>query len=394
MSVDIIGYSERGMMNAISEDLAHSGNPDLVGDFLSQFWFQTEPTPDWKNIKQVKILVEQSFSDFGDADMLILIEHNNRSKKAIFVEAKVSNDTNSWETIEKRWNEFLYILDVGEGSTSNLLVQLYRKVRLVEKLRNEPDQFATDLLIPRGSLGSNQTVGKAAELVRKFVCEGDVYFVAILPDTTDALTQFFGEELSSASLGEKLPCWSVQNFGFLSWHKMAEALTKVQTQNRWPRTTATLEWNAGQIFRPENPTSLFQFGNVCLFENQRVYVVGAGGGKTCRVAPLDKMDDGFFWRTSIVDSSLLSVPEIPVPLGDVPRLPQTGGVYLWDSGQDSDRLPAESVGVQIQPNTQVTVIGRPSWCRTGVQFVGASANLQPFRVFTHHLKRQLSIVQK
>ena len=94
MSVDLIGYSERGMMNAISEDLAHSSDPALVGDFMSQFSFPTSPPPDWTEIKQVKILVEQSFSDFGDADMLILIEHKNQSRTAIFVEAnRLMNQT-------------------------------------------------------------------------------------------------------------------------------------------------------------------------------------------------------------------------------------------------------------------------------------------------------------
>jgi len=387
MCVDLIGYSERGMMNAISEDLAHSSSPDLVGDFLSQFSFPTAPAPDWKDIKQVKILVEQSFSDFGDADMLILIEHTDESRKkrkAIFVEAKVSNDTDSWKTIDERWREFLCILDGGEGSTSNLLVQLHRKVRLVEMLRNR-DQFATDLLIPRGTLGSNQTVDKAANLVQEFVCEGDVYFVAILPDTTDALTQFFGEEPSSASLGEKLPCWSVQNFGFLSWHKLASAVTIA----RWPRTMATFEWNAGQIFRPENPNALFQFGfgNVCLFENRPVYIVGTGRGRTCRVARLNENEDEFFWRTFLVDSSLLSMPEDPIQLDEIPRLPQRGGIYSWNSGQDSDRLPSESVRIQIQPNTNVIVIGRPSWETTRVQFHGANADQSSFLVFTHHLRR-------
>jgi len=384
MSVDLIGYSERGMMNAISEDLAHSSDPALVSDFMSQFSFPTSPPPDWTEIKQVKILVEQSFSDFGDADMLILIEHKNQSRKAIFVEAKVSSDTNSWKTIEDRWREFLCILDGGEGSTSNLLVQLHRKVRLVEKLRNRTDQFTTDLLIPRGSLGSNQTVNRAAKLVGDWVGDSDVFFVAILPDTTDALTQFFGEQLLSASLGEKLPCWSVQNLGFLSWHKLASALTAA----RWPRTIATLEWNAGQIFRTARiRTTPFEFGNVCLFENRPVYIVDVGRGTTCRVAPLDEKADERHWRTFTVDASLLSVPEIPIQLDEIPQLPQTKGVYQWDSGQDSDRLPSDSVSIQIQPNTNVIVIGRPSWKTTRVQFHGANADQSSFLVFTHHLRR-------
>ena len=388
MSVDLIGYSERGMMNAISEDLAHSGSPALVSEFLSQFAFQTLPPPVWTEIKQVRILVEQSFSDFGDADMLILIEHTDQSRKAVFVEAKVSNDTNSWETIEKRWEEFRCILDDGEGSTSNLLVQLHRKVRLVEKLRNGTDQFAVDRLIPRGSLGTNQTVGKAAELVRTFVCESDVYFVAILPDTTDALTQFFSEELSSASLSEKLPCWSVQNFGFLSWHKLAAALKEAQTQTKWPRTTATLKWNSGQIFRTENPTTLFQFGNVCLLEKRPVYIVDAGRGTTCRVVRLDERDEDRYWRTFTVDGSLLSVPQSPIQIEEIPRLPQTGGIYSWDSRQDIDRLPSESVNIQIEPEANVIIIGRPSWRTTRVRFQEANASPLPFLVFTHHLRRQ------
>jgi len=158
---------------------------------------------------------------------------------------------------------------------------------------------------------------------------------------------------------------------------------------------ATFEWNTGQIFRTARiRTTPFEFGNVCLFKNRPVYIVDVGRGTTCRVAPLDKKDDERHWRTFTVDASLMSVPQNPIQLEDIPRLPQAGGIYSWNSGQDSDRLPAESVSVQIQPNTNVIVIGRPSWRTTRVQFHGANAAQPSFLIFTHHLSRELGIVQR
>jgi hypothetical protein len=100
--------------------------------------------PNFSNIKNAKLIVEQSFSDFGDLDLLILLDHNRPSgdsnsptKQAILIEAKVSTDTNYWQTLEDRLGEFMRLIADGEGGTSNLFVQLHRKVRLVESLNSE-----------------------------------------------------------------------------------------------------------------------------------------------------------------------------------------------------------------------------------------------------------------
>ncbi len=48
-------------------------------------------------ITRVKVLIEQSFSDFGDADIVILTKDSFDNKKAFFIEAKV-------RVFKKNWN--------------------------------------------------------------------------------------------------------------------------------------------------------------------------------------------------------------------------------------------------------------------------------------------------
>ena len=76
--MEIIGYSERGMINSLSYELKFSeNNLRLLNDFLSLVSFPYFRVP--FQISDVKILIEPSFSDFGDADAVILV--NNQGVK-------------------------------------------------------------------------------------------------------------------------------------------------------------------------------------------------------------------------------------------------------------------------------------------------------------------------
>lgn len=389
MPIELLGYSERGMMNALCDDLTHSGDMAMLGEFLSLIMFPDSREMNWGAVSNATMLVEQSFSDFGDADLLVLLEFQDGSKRTVFVEAKVSNDTDSWTTVEDRWDGFLQQLDEGEGNTSNLFVQLHRKVRLVEKLRDSGGRFTPDVLVPRGSLGTNQTVDRAARKVKGYVDKGDVWFVAILPDRPDALQAFFSQTFPNAKIGDRLPTWRPQRWGFSSWHMVAERLTTAP----WHRTRATLEWNQGednngQIFRNAPPLQRrVEAGQICVHDASNVYVASAGRGRTCRVVPLDGQDPGFFWRTKSVDVNRLAAPPEPIVLAEVPRLPQVGDTHRWNPREETPRLPAQSVNISIEPDTDVVVVG-PSWATTRVRCRANGPNAPTFLVHTHHLKRK------
>ena len=85
--MEILGYSERGIINSLFYEMKFSqNNLQLFSDFLSLFSFPYRAVN--FQISDAKILIEQSFSDFGDADAVVLVE-NKSWKQAMFIEAKV-----------------------------------------------------------------------------------------------------------------------------------------------------------------------------------------------------------------------------------------------------------------------------------------------------------------
>lgn len=379
MCVNLLGYSERGMVNALCDDMARNG-VGAVSTFLSWFDFPGLK-PDFTQITNATLLVEQSFSDFGDLDLLILVENSDKSPQAIFIEAKVSNDTRSWATVEYRWDEFVNMLDGADLNTSNLFVQLYRKVRLVSRLSSDGD-FHSDLFLPRGSTGTNTVVKNAVKKLRTYIKENKVWFGAILPDDSADLEAFSRDTLPTGGVIERLPSWDASRWGFLSWRAVDE-----NTRQNWSRTQAAFEWNKGQIYRQELPLQLsVQVGQVYERGGTMYYVVLPGHGNECGAAALDGGDNRYFWKTEKVKIDELSACKRPV-LTEVPSLPSNGVNYIWDSGTDQDRLPLQTKkeSIEIQQNAAVTVV-RASWYTSRVRIAGSS-DQSTFRVYTHHLKR-------
>ena len=383
----LVGYSERGMVNALCDDIAHAKNRRVaVGKFLSWFVFPGQPNPDFTGIVGAKLLVEQSFSDFGDPDLLILLEHNGEKKQAVIIEAKVSTDTNSWETVGERWNRFLRFAHGGEGSTSNLFVQLHRKVRLVELLCRGREYFETDRSTPRGSLGRNCVVNKAADHLEQYVTEGDVWYGAILPDDRASLSSFIEKEFQeSCSIEEPSFKWNFSRTGFLSWQDILHHMQEDEQTPSWPRTRSAFVWNKGQVYRAGAAAERERSRrDVVSYEGKPAYVVGPG--QQCRIAPVETRA-GFFWRTTKVSEELLPLWYGETPEGMVPVLPEKGSVYEWDPPNGPNRLPAGQEVDELSPKTPLRVI-RPSWLTTRVEIADAPQGSPRFLVYTHHLRRQ------
>ena len=103
----ILGYSERGVINALFYDISNSykDKPKLISDLLNKTIF-IHKKEKFNISEEYIILIEQSFSDFGDSDVLLLIE-NQGEKQAVFLEAKVKTySRNKWRLVDE-FDKFL-----------------------------------------------------------------------------------------------------------------------------------------------------------------------------------------------------------------------------------------------------------------------------------------------
>ena len=266
---EILGYSERGMINALCYEMRYS--PDslqMLQDVLKlcRFPFQQDA---WNEIHQAKIkgakvIIEQSFSDFGDADLLILFTDSTGENHAVFLEAKVKTAGRAYWNIQDEWQEFLQLLEMQQ-SGSNLFIQLYRKVRLVWKLSHPGEVLAQADVPGRWNLGANPVVLRACnELVG--YCRSS-WFVALVPDSPQNMDRFFHERLHPFTQAQfdqgadepkdlndlkfqeeafNLPQWSVDRWGYLCWEELAKECA--EHQSLWPNTLKNFEYNDGQIY--------------------------------------------------------------------------------------------------------------------------------------------------
>jgi hypothetical protein len=111
MPVTLRGYSERGMVNALCNDICREWDGNTEMEVLKAFLDLCEfpllgDKPDFSGLKEATLIVEQSFSDFGDLDLLILLDYRDGRKRAVLAEAKVATDTGNPVTIQDQWDDF------------------------------------------------------------------------------------------------------------------------------------------------------------------------------------------------------------------------------------------------------------------------------------------------
>jgi len=196
--MEIVGYSERGLINSLFYEIKYSqNNLTILNNFLSLISFPYQNQEVKFQISNVKILIEQSFSDFGDADVVLLLDNQNE-KQVIFIEAKVKTSQKSHWSILNEFEAFKNgqkASKVPEGFSSNLFVQLYLKVRLAKALQTgDMKQLEEGLpfpeclsktskrthkkLLPR-KIGDNKVVLKAIDLIKDY-CKYPL-FIALVP---------------------------------------------------------------------------------------------------------------------------------------------------------------------------------------------------------------------
>jgi hypothetical protein len=211
----VIGYSERGMVNALFYEINYSLAPEsLLEGLLSRVAFPFLDTVRHR-VHEAEVLIEQSFSDFGIADVLLLLKTQSGAI-SVFVEAKAGT---GW-SIEKEFRGFVDGAQT-QVSSSNLFTQLYHKVRLVTGLRQGGiPALKKGLTFPQSStkrirkIGGNQVVLNAVSLLAEHLDE--TYYVALVPEPTDNFDRFFPSLLTWVPPADYLD-WDVGAFGYLSW---------------------------------------------------------------------------------------------------------------------------------------------------------------------------------
>ncbi|MDH7499042.1 MAG: hypothetical protein QHH30_01490 [candidate division NC10 bacterium] len=242
----VIGYSERGALNSLLYEISYSESAErLVGELLTLVHFPFLSCG-VVGITEATILVEQSLSDFGDADAVMLLCSSD-GPMAVFIEAKVKPSQKAAWHIEEEYQQFVD----GTATTvssSNLFTQLYHKVSFVSGLRRggiteleRGLRFPPSSTLRQRKIGYNAVVHRATEQIRMFLKQ--VRYVALVPDEPDRVAEFFATRLAmSAPPGYDE--WSTRDYGFICW---CEIESFCRTQGLL-NTIQVLEFNTGQIY--------------------------------------------------------------------------------------------------------------------------------------------------
>lgn len=247
MSVSIRGYSERGLLNSLLYEIRYSiEGLNRLKEVLSLSRFpNVEPGPNWDNFTTAEVIVEQSFSSFGDLDALILLDGSMR--QSIFIEAKVKVAQRSKWSISDEWGIFQQHLSRSEENkrkSSNLFVQLYRKQNLVRDICGTRRIGEVDSVAKTWTIGKNPVVKRAVEQLRDYCMDGSPsWFLALVPDSAENLAAFFRTKLRDFTHTE-LPAWQnqqVHRIGYLPWH---DVRTLCRTNEKdWCDTLRCFDFN-------------------------------------------------------------------------------------------------------------------------------------------------------
>lgn len=244
-ALEVIGYSERGAVNALIYELKYRA-PHLLAQLLSKAFWPFTQSPDIRQEAEITVFVEQSLSDFGDADLVFLWQNpGGDSKGVIFCEVKRGAE---W-TLAKQWADFLMGVRGDDPRVcSNLFGQLYLKMCYVcaakggdldEGITVDPPFHKRDGKATR-KIGNNPVVRRASDEISSHL--SSVHYLIVAPEEC-------GPEVTSVidaarQYGSALPYWGYSSVGYLSWHQIAAFAQKHGLRH----FLSVLEYNQGQVF--------------------------------------------------------------------------------------------------------------------------------------------------
>jgi hypothetical protein len=243
----ILGYSERGLVNSLFYEIKYSEKSVLLlSRFLSLIDFQSGKN-NFRLENNLILFLEQSFSDFGEADAVLLFKEDGL-KKSIFFEAKVKTSLKKIWSIDEEFNAFKNGVK-SKVSSSNLFMQLYFKQALMTALQkddlsllqNEGIAFPGWSSKRIRSLGKNEVVKRAVEALKSH--SESAHYIAIVPDETQKVALFFKQKLCKYQLAS-VEYWNTVNWGLITWLEI-ELFCK---EHCLRETLEVFEHNRGQIY--------------------------------------------------------------------------------------------------------------------------------------------------
>ncbi len=250
--VELLGYSERGILNALLYEIYYADNGDcLLRELLAEARFlftEDKPPPG-----SATIFVEQSLAQFGDADAIIVIE-SDAGKCVVFGEAKVGSNY----FLSKEFTKFSDGVEedcMPTGFSSNIFTQIYHKQKFIRHTMEElqkgvhfpPWSFTKNSQeneVSTRKIGNNQVVLDVANTIKEN-CE-KAFYLMLIPECDDNAEKFFFDTLKKAELGT-VPHWDNSHVGFLTWKKVKCFCQ----ENKLKNTLAVFEHNGDQIYNRE-----------------------------------------------------------------------------------------------------------------------------------------------
>lgn len=181
MDINIVGYSERGVINALLYGIALNKDEKAMKEFISLAGITN-------NYCNYKLYSEFSLSEFGSPDFTIIAD----DKDVFFIEAKVSCGK-KFDLKEQKNHHDSYLSKklFVDGHASNLFFQLRLKEYFYRHKINNDD--INKLGLPpeiRFSRGRDRKEGENV-VVRKFINElkgKRAYYIAIIPECDSFIT--------------------------------------------------------------------------------------------------------------------------------------------------------------------------------------------------------------
>ncbi len=210
-------YSERGIMNALIFSIWEKKSE--IDKFLSLS--DLKQTLNFDSIESYDLYPEYSLSDFGEADLIIIVNYiDKNSKDVIFIEAKVKTyQLRRWK-IETERQSFKNAINKCEGS-SDIFYQFRLKNLLFNGKESINEKTGKGVKDPYycnkrrkiekdiRKIGKNEIVWK---LFDKIKCCNNAYYLAIIPTKENI-------QINTYEKSKDVP----KNIVFLSWKEIEES---------------------------------------------------------------------------------------------------------------------------------------------------------------------------
>ena len=189
----IVGYSERGAMNALFYGIAQADDKKAFAEFLKIIGIDY-------HVSDVEFFMEFSLSEFGSPDLLVTFNANEQ-KHILFIEAKTS--CGKKYELTKAFENFKRTKERKPGYSSNLYYQLSMKYLFFENLPKSIDINGIEGLDGRThKIGDNFVVKAICNKIKD--CKV-AHYIAIVPksdipsDAPKYVKHIFWEDLFKCS---------------------------------------------------------------------------------------------------------------------------------------------------------------------------------------------------